>query len=334
MAEEKGLVVYAGAYETAEAALADLDAIEQLHKDELIGQYDAAVIDQKNGKPHVVKRMDRPHIGVIPEWFGGGTLPRKELHEAAEELSANQAGLIAVGEPAIEKGLDEAFTGAAKVVKRAVNTTTGEITSELQEALKEANMSITESPSTHASSDASAGKVHDLEVHIIPVSDVDRSKQFYQRLGWRFDDDVAPLDGLRIVQFTPPGSGASVTFGTGLTAAAPGSALAGLIVSDIEAAHDELAGRGSTRVRCGTARRSRRRHGNPVPTLSARVTGLLLLQRSRRQYVAGPGGHDAAARPNLIWHSHPRRTWRGARRVEIGRQVCGWGGGGVFGGGV
>ena len=69
-----------------------------------------------------------------------------------------------------------------------------------------------------------------LEVQIIPVSDVDRSKQFYQRLGWRLDDDVAPLDGLRIVQFTPPGSPASVTFGTGLTSAAPGSAGAGLIV--------------------------------------------------------------------------------------------------------
>ena len=83
-----------------------------------------------------------------------------------------------------------------------------------------------------------------LEVHIIPVSDVDRAKQFYQRLGWRLDSDAAPLEGLRIVQFTPPGSAASVTFGTGLTAAAPGSALAGLIVSDIQAAHDELAGRG------------------------------------------------------------------------------------------
>ena len=76
------------------------------------------------------------------------------------------------------------------------------------------------------------------------MSDVDRSKQFYQRLGWRLDADDAPLDGLRIVQFTPPGSGASVTFGTGLTTAAPGSAEGGLIVSDIEAAHDELAGRG------------------------------------------------------------------------------------------
>jgi catechol 2,3-dioxygenase-like lactoylglutathione lyase family enzyme len=83
-----------------------------------------------------------------------------------------------------------------------------------------------------------------LEVHIIAVSDVDRSKEFYLGLGWRLDDDAAPLEGLRIVQFTPPGSAASVTFGTGLTSAAPGSAEGGLIVSDIVAAHDELAGRG------------------------------------------------------------------------------------------
>src|SRR6202035_2479161 len=83
-----------------------------------------------------------------------------------------------------------------------------------------------------------------LEVDILPVSDVDRAKEFYERLGWRLDDDVAPLDGLRIVQFTPPGSAASITFGLGLTTAAPGSAGGGLIVSDIEAAHRELAGRG------------------------------------------------------------------------------------------
>ncbi len=80
-----------------------------------------------------------------------------------------------------------------------------------------------------------------FEVQIIAVSDVDRSKDFYERLGWRLDDDVAPLDGLRIVQFTPPGSGTSVTFGQGLTTAAPGSAEGTLVVSDIEAAHDELA---------------------------------------------------------------------------------------------
>jgi hypothetical protein len=111
-------------------------SIEQLHKDEIIGQYDAAVIDQENGKPHVVKRMDCPHIRVIPEWFGGGTLPRKELHEAAEQLTASQAGLIAVGEPTIEQVLDKALTKAAKVVKRTVEATTDQITSELQEALK------------------------------------------------------------------------------------------------------------------------------------------------------------------------------------------------------
>ncbi len=83
-----------------------------------------------------------------------------------------------------------------------------------------------------------------LEVQIIPVSDVDRSKQFYERLGWRLDDDVAPLEDLRVVQFTPPESGCSVTFGQGLIAAAPGSAEATLVVSDIEVAHDELVGRG------------------------------------------------------------------------------------------
>jgi hypothetical protein len=136
MPDKKPLMVYAAAYDTVEAAVADLDAIQQLHKDKLVGQYDAAVIDRENGKPHVVKRMDRPFVRVIPEWFGGGALPRKELHEAAEELTANQAGLIAVGEPTIEKGLDKAFAGAAKVVKRSVDATTSEITSELQEALK------------------------------------------------------------------------------------------------------------------------------------------------------------------------------------------------------
>jgi catechol 2,3-dioxygenase-like lactoylglutathione lyase family enzyme len=83
-----------------------------------------------------------------------------------------------------------------------------------------------------------------LEVHVIPVSDVDRAKQFYRRAGWRLDEDVAPMPGLRIVQFTPPGSNTSVTFGQGLTEAVPGSATAALVVSDIEAAHKDLIGRG------------------------------------------------------------------------------------------
>jgi catechol 2,3-dioxygenase-like lactoylglutathione lyase family enzyme len=106
-----------------------------------------------------------------------------------------------------------------------------------------ARMSTTEAHT--ASPDARVGKVDiKLEIDVIPVSDVDRSKQFYDRLGWRLDDDAAPLEGLRVVQFTPPGSGTSITFGKGLTAAAPGSAVAGLTVSDIEAAHGELLDRG------------------------------------------------------------------------------------------
>ena len=104
-------------------------------------------------------------------------------------------------------------------------------------------MSATEAHSP--SRDAAAGTVDmKFEVQIIPVSDVDRSRQFYERLGWRLDQDAAPLEGLRIVQFTPPGSAASVTFGTGLTTAAPGSAEGGLIVADIVEAHDELTSRG------------------------------------------------------------------------------------------
>ena len=104
-------------------------------------------------------------------------------------------------------------------------------------------MSTTEEATT--SRDASAGPLAmRLEVQIIPVSDVDRSKEFYERLGFRLDADDAPMEGLRIVQFTPSGSGTSVTFGQGLTSAAPGAAEGGLIVSDIEAAHDELSGRG------------------------------------------------------------------------------------------
>jgi predicted enzyme related to lactoylglutathione lyase len=72
-----------------------------------------------------------------------------------------------------------------------------------------------------------------LEVDVIPVSDVERSKQFYRRLGWKLDDDHAPTNGVRIVQLTPPGSGCSVTFGKGITSAAPGSAEGTLVVSDI-----------------------------------------------------------------------------------------------------
>ena len=116
------------------------------------------------------------------------------------------------------------------------------------------------------------------------MSDVDRSKQFYQRLGWRLDADDAPLPGLRIVQFTPPGSGCSITFGQGLTAAAPGSAEGGLTVSDIEAAHDELAARG--------IKVSDFWHGAPFP-VQTRQPGLHPTRESYRSffYFDDPDGN-------------------------------------------
>jgi catechol 2,3-dioxygenase-like lactoylglutathione lyase family enzyme len=84
-----------------------------------------------------------------------------------------------------------------------------------------------------------------LELIVIPVSDVDRAKEFYGRLGWRLDADFSHGDDWRGVQFTPPGSGCSVIFGKNVTAAAPGSAQGlYLIVSDIEAARNELLRRG------------------------------------------------------------------------------------------
>src|SRR5580765_7420210 len=84
-----------------------------------------------------------------------------------------------------------------------------------------------------------------LEVLVIPVSDLDRAKAFYESLGWRLDADFAAGDDFRVIQFTPPGSPCSVFFGKNVTAAAPGAAQGlYLIVSDIEAARKELRGRG------------------------------------------------------------------------------------------
>ena len=84
-----------------------------------------------------------------------------------------------------------------------------------------------------------------LEVVVIPVADVDRAKLFYDALGWRLDADIAAGEDFRVIQFTPPGSGASIIFGRNVTTAAPGSAQGlYLVVSDIEAARAELLRRG------------------------------------------------------------------------------------------
>ncbi|MGA9799997.1 MAG: VOC family protein [Terriglobales bacterium] len=84
-----------------------------------------------------------------------------------------------------------------------------------------------------------------LEVVVIPVADVERSKKFYSKLGWRLDADFPFDNGFRVVQFTPPGSGCSVQFGTKMTSASPGSAQGlYLVVSDVAAAREDLVARG------------------------------------------------------------------------------------------
>ena len=97
-----------------------------------------------------------------------------------------------------------------------------------------------------AASEASVAKVDmKFEIVVIPVSDVDRAKEFYAKLGWRLDADYDNGNDYRVIQFTPPGSGCSVIFGRNVTAAAPGSAQGlYLIVSDIEPARKELLARG------------------------------------------------------------------------------------------
>jgi len=108
-------------------------------------------------------------------------------------------------------------------------------------------MSTTDARASDASGLASVKDVDlKFEAVVIPVADVDRAKGFYGRLGWRLDADFPFENGFRVVQFTPPGSGCSVQFGTNMTSAPPGSAQGlYLIVSDIHAARETLASRGS-----------------------------------------------------------------------------------------
>jgi catechol 2,3-dioxygenase-like lactoylglutathione lyase family enzyme len=104
-------------------------------------------------------------------------------------------------------------------------------------------MSATEARSNETRDERVGNVDMKLEIIVIPVSDVDRAKEFYESLRWRLDADLGN-DDFRVVQFTPQGSGCSIQFGTGLTSAAPGTAQGLLVVSDIEAAHDELIGDG------------------------------------------------------------------------------------------
>ena len=162
--------------------------------------------------------------------------------------------------------------------------------------------------SSDASGSASVKNVDlKLEAVVIPVSDVDRAKEFYGNLGWRLDADFPFDNGFRVVQFTPPGSGCSVQFGTNITSAAPGSAQGlYLIVSDIEAARDELAARGvevSEVFHAGTPGAQFQPDGTsgrvsgPAPG-SRQLPLLRHVQRPGRQRLAAAGDHDAAARPD------------------------------------
>jgi catechol 2,3-dioxygenase-like lactoylglutathione lyase family enzyme len=110
----------------------------------------------------------------------------------------------------------------------------------------EVSMAETDASSAPASGTQSAQGVDmALEVVTLPVSDVDRAKQFYASLGWRLDADLSPNENVRVVQFTPPHSQCSIHFGKGLTAAAPGAADRMILaVKDIDAARNELISRG------------------------------------------------------------------------------------------
>ena len=116
-----------------------------------------------------------------------------------------------------------------------------------------------------------------FEVALIPVSDVDQAKEFYTRLGWRLDDDLVMGDDFRVVQLTPPGSGCSISFGKGVTTAAPGSFRGGLIVSNIEAAHQDLVASG--------VNASEVFHGSPFSP-AGRISGPDPEHQSYRSYIS------------------------------------------------
>ena len=138
MTKERDLALYVAIYDNVDAAEADLGAFEQLHKQDLIGTFDAAVVDRENGRPHIVKRMARPMVQVIPDVMGDdyALLPYDELHDTAGELSASEAALIVVGEPTLDKAFDKAVTRASKTLKHVMDVTADELAKEMTEAGK------------------------------------------------------------------------------------------------------------------------------------------------------------------------------------------------------
>src|SRR5262249_2185412 len=127
-------VGYVAVYDDVNSALADLDALGAMHDDDLIGKYDAAVIDHESGKPHILKRVDITRIEILPKLIGRGTLPRGELRDAAQELDPGEAALVVVGEPTLEKAFNKAVTRADKVAKESFDASADDLAEALMKA--------------------------------------------------------------------------------------------------------------------------------------------------------------------------------------------------------
>jgi uncharacterized membrane protein len=131
-------IAYVVHYSDVDSALADLDALGGLHDKDLVGNYDAAVVDQEDGEPHIVKRVDNPRINVIPELVGKGALPSSELKDTARELGPGEAALVFVGDPTLDKAFDKAVTHASKVAKQNFDSRSHDLAKALRDAATKA----------------------------------------------------------------------------------------------------------------------------------------------------------------------------------------------------
>jgi catechol 2,3-dioxygenase-like lactoylglutathione lyase family enzyme len=160
-------------------------------------------------------------------------------------------------------------------------------------------MSTTQLDATTAMQESAVAAVPmRFEVTALPVADVDRAKAFYQRLGWRLDIDFKPTKNSRGVQFTPPGSPASIQFGEGLTTMTEPLQGLLLVVDDIDVARDELIGHRRRRQRDLAPRPGQGPGAGPGPRAPL-VLQPGVLRRPRQQPVAAPGGHGAAPGPGV-----------------------------------
>ena len=151
-----------------------------------------------------------------------------------------------------------------------------------------------------------------FEVVVIPVADVDRSKAFYTKLGWRLDADFRFDNGFRVVQFTPPGSGCSVQFGAKMTTAAPGSAQGlYLIVSDVEAARKELVTRG---IEVSEVFHTSRPGAQFRPDCNGRVNGVA---PDHRSYFSFATFNDSDGNTWLFQEITTRLPGRGLSNLDV-----------------